>query len=159
MDTFEHNMSTGKGGEFAVASELLFRDYNANILTVDSGVDIAAIKDGKTYLFQVKTKHWNKRRQIYVDLEIRKLEQFIAKNQMFFVVVGRHGNDPINDYLIFPIKDLQKYSKKLAIKINKKGNGVVRFVFTRLLNGRITLNGCGDVSLFRGAEGGWGMIR
>ncbi|MBI2355705.1 MAG: hypothetical protein HYV13_00680 [Candidatus Doudnabacteria bacterium] len=60
MDKRSINIFTGKGGEAAVMSELLFRGFNANILPVDYGVDIAAIKEARTYLIQVKTKHWNK---------------------------------------------------------------------------------------------------
>ena len=87
MAEYEDNLFIGKGGEFAVASELLFNKFNANILSVDSGVDIAAIKGGETFLFQVKTGYWNKRRQINVNLEKRKIKQLIENPNMFLIVV------------------------------------------------------------------------
>lgn len=39
----------GKGGEHLVCSELLFRGFNASIMSVDVGVDISAIKDNKFF--------------------------------------------------------------------------------------------------------------
>lgn len=52
------NVSTnffGKGGEFAVASELLFLGYNVSMMAVDEGVDLITEKDGKFNYVQVKT--------------------------------------------------------------------------------------------------------
>lgn len=45
----------GKGGEFSVVSELLFRGYNASIMSVDEGIDITASKGDKFFFIQVKT--------------------------------------------------------------------------------------------------------
>lgn len=44
----------GKGGEHLVCSELLFRGFNASIMSVDVGVDISAIKDNKFLVFRLK---------------------------------------------------------------------------------------------------------
>src|ERR1700712_3773853 len=49
----------GKGGEHLVCSELLFRGYNASIMSVDTGMDITATKDGKLFSIQVKTSNIN----------------------------------------------------------------------------------------------------
>src|SRR3989344_4130368 len=49
----------GKGGEHLVCSELLFRGFNASIMSVDVGVDISAIKDNKFFGIQVKTARKN----------------------------------------------------------------------------------------------------
>lgn len=45
---------TGKAGEHAVMSELLFWGYNASLMTVDEGIDIVASKDNKYFHVQVK---------------------------------------------------------------------------------------------------------
>lgn len=45
----------GKGGEYAVMSELLFWEYNVSLMTVDYGIDVIAQKDGKFFNIQVKT--------------------------------------------------------------------------------------------------------
>ena len=51
----ERDRYTGKAGEFAVISELLFRQYNASLTSLDNGIDIIALKDGMTYYIQAKT--------------------------------------------------------------------------------------------------------
>jgi len=48
------NNFTGKAGEHAVMSELLFWGYNASLMTVDEGIDIVASKDNKYFHVQVK---------------------------------------------------------------------------------------------------------
>ncbi|MBS1666465.1 MAG: winged helix-turn-helix domain-containing protein [Bacteroidetes bacterium] len=49
----------GKAGEHLVCSELLFRGYNASIMSVDVGMDITATKDNKLFSIQVKTANVN----------------------------------------------------------------------------------------------------
>lgn len=44
----ENTSYRGKGGEFAVMAELLYKGYNANPMTVDEGIDVVASK--KQYL-------------------------------------------------------------------------------------------------------------
>ncbi|TKB51948.1 HTH domain-containing protein [Ferrimonas aestuarii] len=45
----------GAAGEHAVLSELLFRGYNAAIMTVDEGIDLVASKSNRYFHIQVKT--------------------------------------------------------------------------------------------------------
>lgn len=45
----------GAAGEHAVLSELLFRDYNAAVMTVDEGIDLVATKNNRYFHIQVKT--------------------------------------------------------------------------------------------------------
>lgn len=45
----------GSAGEHAVLSELLFRGYNAAVMTVDEGIDLVASKDNRYFHIQVKT--------------------------------------------------------------------------------------------------------
>lgn len=49
----------GKGGEYAVASELMFRDFNVSLMVVDKGVDLVAEKHNKYFNIQVKTASEN----------------------------------------------------------------------------------------------------
>lgn len=53
---------TGRGGEHLVCSELLFRGFNASIMSVDVGMDIIATKDHRLFSIQVKTSNLNKYR-------------------------------------------------------------------------------------------------
>ena len=45
----------GSAGEHAVLSELLFRGYNAAVMTVDEGIDLVASKNNRYFHIQVKT--------------------------------------------------------------------------------------------------------
>jgi hypothetical protein len=45
----------GCAGEHAVLSELLFRGYNAAVMTVDEGIDLVASKNNRYFHIQVKT--------------------------------------------------------------------------------------------------------
>ncbi len=45
----------GCAGEHAVLSELIFRGYNAAVMTVDEGIDLVASKDNRYFHIQVKT--------------------------------------------------------------------------------------------------------
>jgi hypothetical protein len=40
---------TGKAGEYAVMSELLFWEFNASVMAVDDGIDVVASKDNKYF--------------------------------------------------------------------------------------------------------------
>ncbi len=43
-----------------MCSEMLFRGFNASIMSVDTGLDIIATKDNKLFGVQVKTSNLNK---------------------------------------------------------------------------------------------------
>ncbi len=53
--TLQANDFTGRAGECAVMSELLYREYNVNHMLVDGGIDLVAFKDSSYYFIQVKT--------------------------------------------------------------------------------------------------------
>ncbi|HEY1138300.1 MAG TPA: HTH domain-containing protein [Xanthomonadaceae bacterium] len=48
---------TGKAGEYAVMSELLFFGFNVSAMTVDDGIDIVASKNDSYFHIQVKTSN------------------------------------------------------------------------------------------------------
>ena len=78
----------GKAGEFRVASELLFREYNANIASVDKGIDIIATKNDKIYNIQVKTANI-KNNRYYVSMRKDSLAK--SSKNTYFVFVLRAG--------------------------------------------------------------------
>lgn len=100
----------GKGGEFSVVSELLFRGFNANMMTVDDGVDITAAKekDGKFFLIQVKTTSLVDD-SFQVNIDKNSYSRYNVAN-MYYVVVVRFIKDkrPQNQYLIFNSYDIEK---------------------------------------------------
>lgn len=135
------NLSTGqigKGGEFAVVSELLFRGFNANIMTVDDGVDICATKekDGKFFLIQVKTTSCNDD-TFLVNIDKNSYSRYNVSN-MYYIVVVRFIKEglPQNQYLIFNSFDIERLvtigfagdSQKYYSMKFKVWNGDIRIV-------------------------------
>lgn len=119
----QNNINTthlGKGGEFAVMSELLYRGYNANPATVDDGVDIIAWKGRGVFFIQVKTT-------IIEGGEFRysiKKDSFdrYYQNNMFYVFVLRTEEERdfdkyVNWYLVFPASTIQQYIDNGQISI------------------------------------------
>jgi hypothetical protein len=56
LDSLPHvsTQYTGAAGEHAVYAELLFRGFNASIMTVDEGIDIVASRENRFFHIQVK---------------------------------------------------------------------------------------------------------
>lgn len=156
MDRRVDNLMTGKGGETAVLSELLFRGFNANILLVDAGVDIAAIKKKKTFLIQVKTKHWNKDNKFLVVLELDTLRRY-KKANVFIILVGRDRKTKMNDFIILPARVLFKSSLKRGPSKSQRGKQAYKFWFRkRTRDEGVQLVGYGDVSKYINA---WHLIK
>lgn len=108
----------GKGGEHLVCSELLFRGFNASIMSVDVGVDISAIKDNKFFGIQVKTSQKNNN-DIY-NFHIRK-KSFDRFNQgnIFYILVLRDNKKA--SFIILPSNEIERKIKEGAIfAVNNK---------------------------------------
>ena len=77
---------TGKAGENAVISELLFYGFNASAMAVDDGIDIVASKNNNYFHIQVKTA--NSTEKAGFGFTIKK-SSFTAKDsfQTFYVFV------------------------------------------------------------------------
>jgi len=101
----EETIDIGKAGEFAVVSEMLFRGFNASIMSVDTGIDIVAIKDGHLYLVQVKTARKSKQIYFYYDIRMKPFERFSSKD-IFYIFVMRDNDS--NSFLILPALEVQK---------------------------------------------------
>ena len=108
---------TGKGGEHLVCSELLFRGFNASIMSVDVGVDISAIKNDKFFGIQVKTSNINKFNSYNFHTRRVSFERYNQGN-IFYVFVLK-GEE--NKFLIIPSNEIERKIKEGAIyKVNKK---------------------------------------
>ena len=75
---------TGKGGEHIVCSKLLFRGFNASIMSVDVGLDIVAIKDKEVFGIQVKTSNLNKFNTYLFDIRKASFERH-SSNNIFYI--------------------------------------------------------------------------
>lgn len=103
---------TGKAGEHLVCSELLFRGFNASIMSVDVGMDIIATKDDRLFSVQVKTANINKF-DIYV-FDVRKVSFERHNSGNIYYIFVLHGEEKDN-FLILPFQEMEKkvYEKAL----------------------------------------------
>lgn len=103
---------TGKGGEHLVCSELLFRGYNASIMSVDVGMDIIATKENSLFSVQVKTSNLNSFDTYVFDVRKVSFERHDSGNIYYvFVLHGEKGND----FLILPYHEMEKKVHERAI--------------------------------------------
>jgi hypothetical protein len=103
---------TGKGGEHSVCSELLFRGFNASIMSVDVGMDIVATKNEKLFSIQVKTSNLNKFATYVFDVRKVSFERHNSGNIFYIFVL--HGENK-DDFLIIPYYEMEKKVCEKAI--------------------------------------------
>jgi Holliday junction resolvase len=108
----------GKGGEHSVCSELLFRGFNASIMSVDVGMDIVATKNEKLFSIQVKTSNLNKFATYVFDVRKVSFERHNSGNIFYIFVL--HGETK-DDFLIIPYYEMEKKVCEKAIL--KVGHG------------------------------------
>ncbi len=124
---------TGKAGEHYVTSELLFRGYNASIMSVDVGMDIIATKDNKLFSLQVKTSNLNAQNSYIFDMRKVALERGYAGN-VFYVFVMLHP-DSRKSSVILPANKIDELVHSNAIK---DVQALDRFrVYLKIRNGKI----------------------
>lgn len=123
---------TGKAGETAVISELLFYGFNASGMAVDDGIDVIAGKDNKFFHIQVKTA--NPSESGAFGFSIKK-SSFTAKHssQTFYIFVLREHDSSryFNDYLILPSHQIQQLTtagiirdgQSLSVRLQKDPRG------------------------------------
>ena len=102
----------GKGGEHLVCSELLFRGYNASIMSVDTGMDITATKDGRLFSIQVKTSNLNQYNTYNFDVRKVSFERSYQGN-IFYVFVLKSTAE--TKFLILPFYEMEKKVHEKAI--------------------------------------------
>lgn len=104
---------TGKGGEHLVCSELLFRGFNASIMSVDVGMDIIATRDNKLFGIQVKTSNLNKFNTYNFDVRKVSFERHNSGGVYYIFVLH---NEKRNTFLILPYHEMAKKVHEGAIK-------------------------------------------
>src|SRR3989338_1194297 len=109
----------GKAGEHAVLSELLFRGYNAALMSVDVGVDILATRNNETFHIQVKTRNISKRHDAFhFNLRIVSFERHNAGKTFYIFVLRENGK---LDYLILPLGEIEKAIEQEFVHVVGKG--------------------------------------
>lgn len=118
---------TGKGGEHLVCSELLFRGFNASIMTVDVGMDIIATKESKLFSLQVKTANISTLNVYNFDVRKVSFERHDSGN-IYYVFVLRGKKQ--SNFLILPYHEMEKLVHEgaiLYVENGKKYRVVIKF--------------------------------
>jgi hypothetical protein len=132
---------TGKAGEHAVFSELLFRGYNASIMAVDHGIDLVASKNNKYFHLQVKTANGDDSRPYTTSI---RREAFQHSSDTFYIIVLRRALKQryVNDYLILPSSEIRR---NIQSGVLKEGSTIsLRIVVDG--KGKFLLNGATEVT-------------
>lgn len=139
---------TGKAGEFAVMSELLFWGYNASVMTVDNGIDVIASKGGKYFHIQVKTAAEQEGGRFSFAIKNSSFLQHHSSS-MFYVFVLRRKLS--NEYIIIP----SSYLQALVTGGKIPGGPTLSVTIAVDANGRkYMLNGSTNVDVYVGNFGG-----
>lgn len=114
---------TGKAGEYAVLSELLFRGYNCSVMTVDDGLDVVAFKDNKYFFIQVKTSNPTSKQVFSASISRDAYEKSRAANTFYIIVLRRHlPRRFVNDFVVFSATDIERFSA--LQEMTRTGNGI-----------------------------------
>lgn len=108
---------TGKAGEYAVMSELLFFGFNASVMTVDDGIDIVASKNDSYFHIQVKTSNATASSKFQFKITKRAFGSKDAA-ATFYVLVLRISENSRNtcEYLILPSSEIRRLVDKGVVK-------------------------------------------
>lgn len=116
---------SGKAGECAVMSELLFRGYNVNRMMVDGGIDLVAFKDGFYFFYQVKTVCvTNGTIQAQISLDNYEKNKGYA-SQMRYVIVARYRAKDGREQNHFFVLTQYDIDKEIYDKSIKRGDAYI----------------------------------
>lgn len=109
-----------KGGEYAVASELMFREFNVSIMVVDKGVDLVAEKNNKYFNIQVKTASNNGNSWVFTI----KNDSFVTNlnGQTHYALVAR--DESSNIFFIIPSVQIKTYLDTGVLYSNSKSTTI-----------------------------------
>jgi hypothetical protein len=109
---------TGRAGEHLVCSELLFRGFNASIMSVDTGIDIAAVKENKFFGIQVKAANKNRFNTYAFHIRRSSFERHNQGNIFYIFVLRENGK---NKFVILSSNDItRKISEGAIFSVNKR---------------------------------------
>lgn len=124
----------GKAGEYLVCSELLFRGYNASIMSVDTGVDIVATKENHLYGVQVKTARLNNYNTYVFDVRRVSFDRHSNGNTFYIFVLY---SEKKTNFLILPYFEIEKKVHEGAVL--EVGHGLRYRINIKLRNGSVYL--------------------
>lgn len=124
----------GKAGEYLVCSELLFRGFNASIMSVDTGVDIVATKESRLYGVQVKTARLNKFNTYVFDVRKVSFDRHSSGSTFYIFVLY---SEKKTNFLILPYFEIEKkVHDKVILEV---GHGLRYRINIKLRNNNVYL--------------------
>lgn len=135
---------TGSGGEHAVLAELLFRGYNAGIMTVDEGIDIVASKDNRYHHIQVKTAY-ESNGSFTFTIKNKAFQQHTGAAIFYIFICRRNdGGQLKNSFIVLPSFAIEFYLANEALKPNS--NSI--HLGVKVIGRKFILAGREDVSTY-----------
>jgi len=95
----------GVAAEYLVVAELLHRGFNANFLPVDRGIDIVALKEGKTFSIQVKNVSFERGRSGKVAITVSAYKRYRASDVYYVFVLDLQ---PTRRFLVLPFHKVEE---------------------------------------------------
>lgn len=132
----------GRGGEYAVMSELLFRGFNVSLMSVDKGIDIIAANDKDKY-FHLQVKTANAKNGLYQFNIKRKSFDANHSSQTFYVFVLRRESR--SDFVVMPNSQVANFVTLGIIK--GQDTLSVRIAYDSKTR-KYSLNNNQDISIF-----------
>ena len=130
----------GRGGEYAVMSELLFRGFNVSLMSVDKGVDIVAA-DEKNKYYHVQVKTATSKDGLFRFTIKRKSFEANDVGSTFYVFVLRR--DKRCDYVVMPSTQISTF---MATNIIRGGESMS--VIMKIEGKKFSLNNAADISIY-----------
>lgn len=116
----DYQRRIGAAGELRVMSELLLRGYNADHITIDSGIDIRATKGRNVYEIQVKTVTELKTGQKFVTRISKEAFDRANSPNTYYVFVLRSRYNGIA-YVTASNKEVKRMIEEGIVTTNKAG--------------------------------------
>ena len=113
----DHFNYIGKAGEMYIISELLYQDYNANLALVDTGVDVIATKNDKTFYFQVKNVSFKNTNIRTVPITKSSFINNQRGNMYYMFVLQMESEKKV---LIVPYQNIHQYIQKEIIQFDEQ---------------------------------------
>ncbi len=134
---------TGKAGEYAAMSELLFFGFNVSAMTVDDGIDLVASKAESYFHIQVKTANATADDKFQFKITKRAFGSKDAAST-FYILVMRISEDSKNtcEYLVLPSSEIRRLVDKAVVRDGE----VMSISIDRQRGNRFLLNSVEDVS-------------
>ena len=109
-----NSLFTGKGGEYAVMSELLFWGFNASLMSVDDGIDIVCSKNNRFFHIQVKTATPDINGRYGFSIKQQSFDTHDSGSTFYIFVLRGKNTNVYNEYMVLPSSDIRN-QKNLGV--------------------------------------------